>query len=149
MIRTFLVLCVLLLASQVSASKNQSDPIDYVGSVSINPSQDAKVLAHWYERFGIQTQEMNTCPKNSRPCIGYYKVTGSWFFAIHPKRKHAPKKSSDSVEIVFHVSDYDSYLANASQNHIIPKRTESDSTGRFAHFMDPDGNKVTIWGQAR
>src|ERR1700677_3228115 len=114
------------------------EPIDFVRSVSINPSQNAKILAGWYERFGIQTEEHNDCPKKKNPCVGYYKVTGSWFFAIHPKRQHAPKKSSSSVEVVFHVSDYDSYLAHASKNNIVPKCTEGDSYGRFAHFVDPD-----------
>jgi len=148
MTRIFLILSALLIAAPISAASNAAqETVDYVGAVSINPSQDAKVLADWYERLGIHTQEMNGCPKENHPCIGYYKITGSWFFAIHPKRKHAPKKSSGSVDVVFHVSDYDLYLANAAKNDLAPQSTQSDATGRFAIFSDPDGNNVAIWGR--
>jgi predicted enzyme related to lactoylglutathione lyase len=31
---------------------------------------------------------------------------------------------------------------------LLPDSTESDpSQGQFAHFHDPDGNEVTIWGK--
>jgi hypothetical protein len=30
----------------------------YVGAISINPCQDAKILADWYSRFGIETKEV-------------------------------------------------------------------------------------------
>jgi len=99
------------------------------------------VLADWYERFGIQTHEVKG---------GYYgtfqTVAGPFFFAIHPRRANASAKSSGSMAVVFRVSDYDLYLANAAKNSVVPKSTESDSTGRFAHFIDPDGNEVTVWG---
>jgi len=118
--------------------------IDYVGSVSINPSKDEKVLADWYGRLGIQTQEMKE---------GYFgmfqTVAGPFFFGIHRRRPHAPAKSSGSVEIVFHVSDYNLYLASASKNNLFPKSIDESnpSLGRFAYFFDPDGNQVTIWGK--
>jgi len=146
MTRIFLALSIILMAGQPStralgASETAAAAIEYVGSVSINPSQDAKVLADWYERFGIQTQEMSG---------GYYgtfaTVAGPFYFGIHPRRSQAPAKSSGSVSIVFRVNDYDLYVANAAKNRIVPQSTESDSTGRFAHFTDPDGNEVTIWG---
>ncbi|HEU4416609.1 MAG TPA: hypothetical protein VFT65_17600, partial [Candidatus Angelobacter sp.] len=31
----------------------------YVGAISINPCQDAKVLADWYTKFGIETKEFH------------------------------------------------------------------------------------------
>jgi predicted enzyme related to lactoylglutathione lyase len=70
-------------------------------------------------------------------------------FGIHPRRPDAPAKSSGSVAVVFRVEDYDAYLANAAKNKIVPKSTESDADGRFAHFVDPDGNEMTIWGAAK
>ena len=55
-----LVSALFLLSAPVSAASKKDQPeIQYVGSVSINPSQDAKVLADWYTRFGIQTQEFS------------------------------------------------------------------------------------------
>jgi predicted enzyme related to lactoylglutathione lyase len=130
------------MGAQVSApSKTEPAAIQYVGAVSINPSQDAKVLADWYERFGIQTREVKG---------GYYgtfqTAAGPFFFAIHPRRRDAAAKSSGSVSVVLRVSNYDLYLANLTKNNLVPKSTEADSTGRFAHFIDPDGNEMTIWG---
>jgi len=94
MTQILLVLSALfLMGAQVSAAwKTARAVIQYVGAVSINPSQDAKVLADWYERFGIQTHEVNG---------GYYgsfqSVAGPFFFGIHPRRPDASAKSSGSV----------------------------------------------------
>src|SRR5215510_5650024 len=61
----------------------QSPPakILYVGAISIYPCQDAKVLADWYSRFGIETREYK----------GGYDgkldtAAGLFAFGIHPKR---------------------------------------------------------------
>src|SRR5216684_3224839 len=65
----------------------QSPPakILYVGSISINPCQDARVLADWYSRFGIETKEFHG---------GYYgkldTAAGLFAFGIHPKKADAP-----------------------------------------------------------
>jgi predicted enzyme related to lactoylglutathione lyase len=135
----------LFLVSYAQAFAAPSDPapaIQYVGSVSLNPSQEAKVLADWYGRLGVPTKEMGG---------GYYGMlntaAGPFFFGIHPRLPSAPAKSSGSVAVVFRVSDYDLFLANAARNKVLPQSTEADSTGRFAHFHDPDGNEMTIWGQ--
>jgi len=29
----------------------------------------------------------------------------------------------------------------------VPESIEKDKMGQFAHFHDPDGNKVSIWGK--
>src|SRR5215471_13786627 len=82
----------------------QSPPakILYVGAISINPCQDAKVLADWYSQFGIETKEYKG---------GYYAqlntAAGPFFFAIHPKKADAPKKCSASISVVFRVEDFE------------------------------------------
>jgi predicted enzyme related to lactoylglutathione lyase len=145
MTRIFLILSALILmgAQASAAEKTPQAVIQYVGAISINPSQDEKVLADWYGRLGIQTQEMKD---------GYFgtfqTVAGPFFFGIHRRRPDAPAKSSGSMAVVFSVSDYDLYLANAAKNNVFPKSTEPPSAlGRFAYFFDPDGNEVTIWGK--
>src|SRR5215831_8372306 len=59
----------------------------YVGAIAINPCQDAKVLADWYSRFGIETKEYQG---------GYYgklnTAAGLFAFGIHPKKADAPKQ---------------------------------------------------------
>src|SRR5262245_62205073 len=54
--KIYLVIPLIFLAVSAFA---QSPPakILYVGAISINPCQDAKVLADWYSRFGIETKE--------------------------------------------------------------------------------------------
>jgi predicted enzyme related to lactoylglutathione lyase len=114
----------------------------YVGSVSINPSQEAKVLAAWYARLGVETKEMGG---------GYYcqidTAAGPFFFGIHRKKKDAPHKSSASVSIVFRVENFETRIATLTAEGLAPESTEKDSTGQFAHFRDPDGNQVTLWGK--
>src|ERR1700745_443020 len=123
----------------------QSPPakILYVGAISINPCQDAKVLADWYTRFGIETKEFHG---------GYYgkldTAAGLFAFGIHPKKADAPKKCTASVSVVFRVENYDGSLLSMKGKGLLPDSTESDpSEGKFAHFHDPDGNEVTIWGK--
>jgi len=115
----------------------------YVGAISINPCQDAKVLADWYARFGIETREFHG---------GYYgkldTAAGLFAFGIHPKKADAPKKCTASVSVVFRVENFAGSLLSIKGKGLLPDSTESDpSEGQFAHFHDPDGNEVTIWGK--
>ena len=124
----------------------QSPPakILYVGAISINPCQDAKVLADWYSRFGIETKEYQG---------GYYgklnTAAGLFAFGIHPKKADAPKKCSASVSVVYRVENFESSLLAIKNKGLLPDSTEEDATGQFAHFHDPDGNEVTIWGEKK
>jgi predicted enzyme related to lactoylglutathione lyase len=121
----------------------QSPPakILYVGAVSINPCQDAKVLADWYSRFGIETKEYKG---------GYYgkldTAAGLFAFGIHPKKADAPKTCSASISVVYRVENFAASLSALKSRGLLPDSTEGDATGQFAHFHDPDGNEVSIWG---
>src|SRR4051812_34328919 len=78
----------------------------YVGSVSINPCQEAKVLADWYSRFGIETKEFHG---------GYYgkfdTAAGLFVFGIHPKKADVPAKCSASVSIVYRIQNFEGSLS--------------------------------------
>jgi predicted enzyme related to lactoylglutathione lyase len=114
----------------------------YVGAISINPCQDAKVLADWYSRFGIETKEYQG---------GYYgqlnTAAGPFIFGIHPKKADAPKKCSASISVVYRVENFEGSLLALKSKGLLPNSTEKDQQGQFAHFHDPDGNEVTIWGK--
>jgi predicted enzyme related to lactoylglutathione lyase len=132
-----------LICLSVSAFAESPAPkILCVGAISINPSQDAKVLADWYARLGIETKEYNG---------GYYAkidtAAGTLAFGIHPKKADAPKRSSGSVSVVFRVEDFAGSLASLKAKGLSPESTESDPFGQFAHFHDPDGNEVTLWAK--
>jgi predicted enzyme related to lactoylglutathione lyase len=140
--KIYLVIPLIFLAVSAFA---QSPPakILYVGAISINPCQDAKVLADWYSLFGIETKEYRG---------GYYgkldTAAGLFAFGIHPKKADAPKKCSASVSVVFRVENFEGSLLAAKSKGLLPDSTEKDpNEGQFAHFHDPDGNEVTIWGK--
>ena len=139
--KIYLVIPLIFLSMSAFA---QSPPakILYVGAIAINPCQDAKVLADWYSRFGIETREFHG---------GYYgklnTAAGLFAFGIHPKKADAPKKCSASVSVVYRVENFESSLSALKSKGLLPYKTEKDpGEGQFAHFHDPDGNEVTIWG---
>jgi len=124
-------------------AQSQPSKILYVGAISINPCQDAKVLADWYSRFGIETKEYKG---------GYYgkldTAAGLFAFGIHPKKADAPQRCSASVSVVYRVENFESSLSALKSKGLLPDKTEKDpDQGQFAHFHDPDGNEVTIWGK--
>ena len=131
----------LIFLSALVFAQSQSPKILYVGAIGINPCQDAKVLADWYARFGIETKEYKG---------GYYgkldTAAGLFAFGIHPKKADA--KCSASVSVVYRVEDFESSLTALKSKGLVPDKTEKDpDQGQFAHFHDPDGNEVTIWGK--
>jgi predicted enzyme related to lactoylglutathione lyase len=139
--RIHLLIPLVLLSASAWAESPPQEKI-FVGAISIEPCQEAKVLADWYSLLGFETKEFKG---------GYYTIlntpAGQLFFAIHPKKADSPPKSSASVSIVFHVEHFAARLSSLKSKGLIPDSTESDpSEGQFAHFHDPDGNKVTIWG---
>ena len=135
---------ILLIFLSVSAfAQSQTSRILYVGAISINPCQDAKVLADWYARFGIETREYKG---------GYYgkldTAAGLFAFGIHPKKATAPQKCSGSISVVYRVENFEGSLSSLKGKGLTPDSIEKDpDQGQFAHFHDPDGNEVTIWGK--
>src|SRR5215831_6444698 len=124
-------------------AQSPAPKILYVGAISINPCQDAKVLADWYSRFGIETREYKG---------GYYgkldTAAGLFAFGIHPKKADAPKNCSASVSVVYRVENFETSLSAAKSKGLLPDKIEKDpDQGQFAHFHDPDGNEVTLWGK--
>ena len=135
-------LIALMFLSVSAFAETPAQKILYVGAISINPCQEAKVLADWYVRLGIETKEFE----------GEYfakieTAAGVVAFGIHPKKADAPKKSSASVAVVFRVENFDETLASLKAKGLSPETIERDPFGQFAHFHDPDGNEVTLWGK--
>ena len=144
MVNQKIYLVILLIFLSVSAfAQSPTSRILYVGAISINPCQDAKVLADWYARFGIETREYKG---------GYYgkldTAAGLFAFGIHPKKADAPQKCSGSISVVYRVENFEGSLTSLKGKGLTPDSIEKDpDQGQFAHFHDPDGNEVTIWGK--
>src|ERR1043166_196048 len=142
-IRKVCLLVPLVFLSLSVFAQSPSSKILYVGAISINPCQDARVLADWYARFGIETKEYRG---------GYYgklnTAAGLFAFGIHPKKADAPTKCSASVSFVYRVEDFESSFLALKNRGLLTDATEKDpDQGQFAHFHDPDGNEVTLWGK--
>ena len=144
MVNQKIYLVILLIFLSVSAfAQSPTSRILYVGAISINPCQNAKVLADWYARFGIETREYKG---------GYYgkldTAAGLFAFGIHPKKADAPQKCSGSISVVYRVENFEGSLTSLKGKGLTPDSIEKDpEQGQFAHFHDPDGNEVTIWGK--
>ncbi|HEV8135762.1 MAG TPA: hypothetical protein VGP85_13870 [Pyrinomonadaceae bacterium] len=141
--RTIYFVILLIFFSVSAFAQSQTSRILYVGAISINPCQDAKVLADWYARFGIETREYKG---------GYYgkldTAAGLFAFGIHPKKADAPQKCSGSISVVYRVENFEGSLSSLKSKGLTPDSVEKDpDQGQFAHFHDPDGNEVTIWGK--
>jgi hypothetical protein len=116
--------------------------IQYVGSNSINPSHDAKVLADWYQKFGVDDLQAY-----NGGYFGSFKTPPApIYLGIHPKKADAPQKSSTSVAFVFRVNDYNGYVSKLEKQGLKPHEIQSDAEGHFATYRDPDGNEMTVWG---
>src|ERR1043165_7760176 len=78
-IRKVCLLVPLVFLSLSVFAQSPSSKILYVGAISINPCQDARVLADWYARFGIETKEFHG---------GYYGKldTAAGLFAFGQKK---------------------------------------------------------------
>ncbi len=132
-----------VLVSQTAFAGSPPAKILSVGAISINACQDSKVIADWYSKFGIETQEYN----------GIYfgqleTAAGPFVFGIHPKKPDAPKKCSGNISVVYRVENFEASLLSLKSKGILPDSPiEKDEQGQFAHFHDPDGNEVTIWGE--
>jgi len=137
----FKIIFVSLLFCASGLAATPPPTIQYVGAISIQPSQDAKILADWYQKFGVDLQSTGGAYWGS-----FETLAGPFAFAIHSKKDDASKKSSGSVSVVFRVNDYNGYVSVLEKRGLKPESVESDYSGYFAHYRDPDGNEMTIWG---
>ena len=141
-IRKICIVIAIVFLSLPAFAQSRPAKILYVGAISINPCQDAKVLADWYSRFGIETKEYQG---------GYYgkldTAAGLFAFGIHPKKPDAPPKCTASVSVVYRVEDFEGSLLALKSKGLSPDKIEKGEQGRFAHFHDPDDNEVTIWAK--
>ncbi len=119
------------------------DPkIEYVGGIVIQATDPASLAAWYTKTFGFETSMQHEG--------GYYGgFRASWgelHFGIVPGKKN-PEHDSN-ISIVFRVSDFDGYLKKLKQNGLTPGEITDDGEGRFASFVDLEGNRISIWGSS-
>src|SRR5215469_1302365 len=90
----------------------------------------------------------------SRPRNTRGDITANWTpplarfsLASILKKLMLRRNVQQSISVVFRVGNFETSLLAAKSKGLLPDSTEKDpDQGQFAHFHDPDGNEVTIWG---
>jgi predicted enzyme related to lactoylglutathione lyase len=117
--------------------------LEYVGGTAIQ-ANDPKALSAWYnDRFGLPM-------KGEMPggAYGGFEWNGTSFnIAIVAAGGKHPGAAPGTAYLVFHVADYDAFVAARAAQGLVPVSTSNDGMGRFASFHDPEGNEIAIWGR--
>jgi predicted enzyme related to lactoylglutathione lyase len=117
--------------------------LEYVGGTAIQ-AKDPKALSAWYnDRFGLPM-------KGEMPggAYGGFEWNGTSFnIAIVTAGGKHPGAAAGTAYLVFHVADYDAFVAARAAQGLTPVSTSNDEMGRFASFHDPEGNEVAVWGR--
>ncbi len=117
--------------------------LEYVGGTAIQ-AKDPKALSAWYnDRFGLPM-------KGEMPggAYGGFEWNGTSFnIAIVAAGGKHPGAAPGTAYLVFHVADYDAFIAARAAQGLTPVSTSNDAMGRFASFHDPEGNEVAVWGR--
>jgi predicted enzyme related to lactoylglutathione lyase len=109
-------------------------------------AKDAPALQAWYNRhLGIDVQPWGGASFKWAASEG--KPTGGttvWLIAPETSGQFAP--SNASFMINYRVEDLHALVAalNAEGCSVLDKIEESEY-GKFAHVIDPEGNKVELW----
>jgi predicted enzyme related to lactoylglutathione lyase len=120
--------------------------LEYVGGTAIQ-AKDPKALSAWYsDRFGLAIQ--GEMPGG---LYGGFEWNGTSFnIAIVAAGGDHPGAAPGTAYLVFHVGDYDGFLAARAAKELTPFKlvgAKGDKFGRFASFHDPEGNEVDVWGK--
>lgn len=107
-------------------------------------AKDPKTLAAWYnDSFGLPIKgEMG-----GGFFGGFDWNETSFNIAIVAAGGAHPGSAPGTAYLVFHVGDYDGFLAARAAKGLTPFSSENTDYGRFAKFRDPEGNEVDVWGK--
>ena len=148
-LRTKLMAClgVLALASpSLAAPAEPAGHITGIGGVFIK-AKDPKALAAWYrDVLGLPLQPWGGAAL--RYDAPQHPPAAAWSAFPASTAYFAP--SSSSFMINYAVDDMDAIIARLHAKGVEPlKRTDDDSSGKFAWILDPEGNKVELWEPKR
>ena len=110
-------------------------------------AKDAPALQAWYKRhLGIDVQAwggaaFDRADPDGKPTGG----TTAWLIAPEKSDQFAPSKASFMVN--YRVEDLYAVVAalKAEGCNVLDKITDDAEYGKFAHVIDPEGNKVELW----
>lgn len=107
-------------------------------------AQDKAALAAWYARvLGIQMEEWGGAML-SPDGMAAHKGACTVFSPFAADTKYFAPSTKDFM-INFAVDDLEGMLARAAEHGVQPISRNDDFNGRFAHVVDPEGNKIELW----
>jgi len=114
--------------------------IEYVGGIVIHAHAPASLAAWYTHTFGFEA----SMEYEGGYYGGFRAPWGELHFGIVPAKGNVEYQSN--ISVTFRVSDFDGYLEKLKQKDLVPSETSQGQEGRFASFVDPEGNRISIWG---
>ena len=148
-LRAIAMLClgVLALAAPCEAAPAEAaGHVTGIGGVFIK-AKDPKALAAWYrDVLGLPLQPWGGAAL--RYDAPQHPPAAAWSAFAASSSYFAP--STAPFMINYAVDDMDAILARLHAKGVEPlKRTDDDTSGKFAWVLDPEGNKVELWEPKR
>jgi predicted enzyme related to lactoylglutathione lyase len=137
----WLVISVCICLSPPAARANAAGHITGVGGIFVK-SRDPKALAAWYhDVLGIQIEPSGGA--TLRYDAPHHPPVLVW--NAFPRTRKYMRPSTREFMIDFAVDDLDAYLAKLKTKGVaIIKRSGSDTDGKFAGIVDPDGTEIEL-----
>ncbi|MEP7211241.1 MAG: VOC family protein [Alphaproteobacteria bacterium] len=108
-------------------------------------AKDPKALGAWYKTvLGLEMQDWGGAVL--RPdAMAAHPGAATVFSPFKADTTHFEPSTKDFM-INLAVDDLDGILARCAEHGVTPIKTMPDEgMGKFAHIMDPDGNKLELW----
>ena len=147
--RAILILCVGVVAMARpgwTAPAEAAGHVTGIGGVFIK-AKDPKALAAWYrDVLGLPLQPWGGAAL--RYDAPQHPPAAAW--SAFPASTAYFSPSTAPFMIDYAVDDLDAILARLHAKGVEPlKRSDDDTSGKFAWILDPEGNKVELWEPKR
>jgi predicted enzyme related to lactoylglutathione lyase len=108
-------------------------------------AKDPKALGAWYQDvLGLEMQDWGGAVLRPEP-MAAHPGAATVFSPFKADTTHFEPSTKDFM-INLAVEDLDGVLARCAEHGVMPIKTMPDEgMGKFAHIMDPDGNKLELW----
>ena len=108
-------------------------------------ANDPKALSGWYKDvLGLDMQDWGGAVLRPGP-MAAHPGAATVFSPFKADTTHF-EPSTKAFMVNFAVDDLDGVLAQCAKHGVTPIKTMPDEgMGKFAHIMDPEGNKLELW----
>ncbi len=108
-------------------------------------SKDSGALTKWYsEVLGMQLEDWGGIVLRPEAMASHPGAATVFSPFKHDTDYFSPSTKEFMINLA--VDDLDGILANCSKHGVTPVKTFPDeANGKFAHIMDPEGNKIELW----